>query len=59
MQRKFNFSHTLNKGLVENNVPQREKYRIIAERLLAKVATYAQEPDKLQYLRAIAHIVSG
>jgi len=32
------------------------KYAIIAERLAQKVALYIHEPDKLHYLRAIAHM---
>jgi hypothetical protein len=37
----------------------RNKYDILAERLSVKVAGYANEQDKLLYLRSIAHITSG
>ena len=32
------------------------KYTKLAERLSAKVYSYPAEPDKLKYLRAIAHL---
>ena len=51
--------YTYMQSVVENNVPPRSKYKLIAERLSARVASYGQEPDKMLYLRSIAHIVSS
>ena len=50
---------TLAQAEVENNPAPRGKYKVQAERLSARVARYDQDPDKMLYLRAIAHITSG
>lgn len=44
---------------VTNNPSQRKKYKVLAERLGDKVASYEEEDDKLRYLRAVAHILSS
>lgn len=50
---------TLADADVENNPARRHKYKILTERLAAKVATYATSPDKLAYLRAVANLFSS
>ena len=50
---------TLAQATVGNNPNPREKYKVLAERLSAKVGNYHQEVDKMKYLRAIAHITSS
>ena len=47
---------TLADADVENNSARRHKYKILTERLVAKVATYVTPPDKLVYLREIANL---
>ena len=46
-------------NLAANNPPSRPKYQNLAERLSAKINTYETSPDKLSYLRAVAHIFSS
>ena len=46
-------------NLAVNNPPARQKYRVLAQRLAAKVGTYANSPNKLVYLRAVANIFSS
>ena len=42
-----------------NNPAARKKYLLLAQRLAAKVDTYAASPNKLVYLRAVANIFSS
>ena len=42
-----------------NNPLARQKYKVLSERLAAKVRTYPASFDKLAYLRAVAHIFSS
>ena len=50
---------TLADARVVNNPPARQKYIILAERLAQKVGEYYNTPDKLVYLRAVAHLFSS
>ena len=45
-------------NLAANNPPARQKYKILSQRLAAKVNTYQTSQDKLAYLRAVANIFS-
>ena len=46
-------------NMAANNPPARQKYKVLSERLAAKVRTYPASLDKLAYLRAVAHISSS
>ena len=46
-------------NLAANNPPARRKYKVLSERLTAKVNTYQASQNKLAYLRAVANIFSS
>ena len=50
---------TLADNMVANNPTQRQKYKVLNERLASKVATFENTANKMQYLRSIAHINSS
>ena len=50
---------TLADDSVANNPPQRQKYKVLNQRLASKVATFENAANKMQYLRSIAHINSS